>query len=339
MGLFENRNTQLPLWFMRQAGRYHKHYQKFKTQYSFETLCKTPELACEVTLGPVNDFNFDAAILFSDILFPLERLGMGLTFDPAPTISHKILNTHDVDLLQPISSPDEFYLFQKKALTLIKEKLSPNKTLIGFVGAPFTLYTYACEGSHSGNLINAKAGLYNGTFKAFSKLIISELLANMSVQATAPLDAMAIFDTAAGELSLQDYERFIIPMNKQLTKSFKEFFPYVKIIYYSKHTNLDYLKKINDNNIDVLGIDWRINMADALNEFASQYYVQGNIDPTWLTLSQEHLKSNLDIYMNRTLRKTTNLHKWIFGLGHGVLKETPEENVKFVSNYIKNYQF
>ena len=339
MGLFENRKTQLPLWFMRQAGRYHKHYQDFKAQYSFETLCKTPELACEVTLGPVNDFNFDAAILFSDILFPLERLGMGLSFDPAPTLSKKISNIKDVDSLQPISSPEKFYLFQKKALALVKEKLSPDKTLIGFIGAPFTLYTYACEGGHMGNLLNAKAGLYNGTFEAFSKLILNELLANMSMQASSPIDTMAIFDTAAGELSLQDYKRFIIHINKKLTKSFKEIFPHIKIIYYSKHTNLDYFKRINDKNIDVLGVDWRINIADAINEFEAQYYVQGNIDPTWLTLPQEHLKNNLDIYMDHTLRKIKNPHKWIFGLGHGVLKETPEDNVKFVSNYIRNYQF
>ena len=275
----------------------------------------------------------------SDILFPLERLGMGLSFHPAPTLSSKITKDQDVYSLQPISTPEEFYLFQKKALELIKEKLSPDKTLIGFVGAPFTLYAYACEGGHSGNLLSAKAGLYNGTFAAFSKLIVNELLANMSVQATAPIDAMAIFDTAAGELSLQDYERFVIPINQQLTKNFKKIFPHVKLIYYSKHTNLAYLKKINDNNIDVLGIDWRVNIADAINEFQSQYYIQGNIDPTWLLLPQNHLKHNLDIYMDHSLKKIKNPQKWIFGLGHGVLKETPEENVKFISHYIKNYIF
>jgi len=339
MGIFKDRKTQLPLWFMRQAGRYHKHYQAFKAQYSFETLCKTPALACEVTLGPVQDFNFDAAILFSDILFPLERLGMGLTFNPAPTLSKKIYCIQDVYSLQPISPPEKFYLFQKQALELIKEKLSPEKTLMGFVGAPFTLYTYACEGQHSGNLLNAKAGLYNGTFEVFSQLILNELLANMSMQASAPIDAINIFDTAAGELSLQDYERFIIPVNKQLTQSFKSIFPNVKIIYYSKNTNLDYLKKIDDKNIDVLGIDWRVNIADALNAFQTQYFVQGNIDPAWLILPKEQLKHNLDVYMDRTLGKIKNPQKWIFGLGHGVLKETPEKNVKFVSDYIKNYIF
>jgi len=157
-----------PIWMMRQAGRYHKHYQNLKKKYTFEQLCRNPELACEVTLGPIQDFDFDAAILFSDLLFPLEQLNMGLSYHTGPpTLEWKMDSLDSLKNLKVIQKSEDFYKFQGDALGLLKKALPSQKTLLGFVGAPFTLYTYATEGSHAGNLTNSKLGFYDGRFDRF----------------------------------------------------------------------------------------------------------------------------------------------------------------------------
>ena len=136
--LQENGKTRVPVWFMRQAGRYHDHYQNLKKSYDFMTLCKEPKLACEVTMGPIEEFDFDAAILFSDLLFPLEQLGMDLVYNPGPKLGSKLEKLEDLKKLN--QNPDQnFYNFQKEACTLLKQTLPKEKTRLGFVGAPFTL--------------------------------------------------------------------------------------------------------------------------------------------------------------------------------------------------------
>jgi len=162
MGLFNDRlknadgTTQVPVWFMRQAGRYHSHYQSIKKDSDFMTMCKNPKLACEITMGPIRDFNFDAAILFSDLLFPLEQLGLGLTYNPGPLLEFKLETPADLKKLKLIQESSAYYSFQKDATKLLRAELPATKSLLGFVGAPWTLYTYAVEGSHSGNLTSSK---------------------------------------------------------------------------------------------------------------------------------------------------------------------------------------
>ncbi|MEI7670264.1 MAG: uroporphyrinogen decarboxylase family protein, partial [Pseudomonadota bacterium] len=201
MGLFSDRDintdgkTQIPVWFMRQAGRYHSHYQKIKQKSDFMTMCKNPSIACEVTMGPIRDFNFDAAILFSDLLFPLEQLGMGLSYvSGPPTLQFKIEKLIDLKKCTITQPSSNFYNFQKEATELIKKELPSQKSLLGFVGAPFTLYTYAVEGSHSGNLTDSKRGFYDGRFKGFCEMLIPELLSEMSLQAQGGADAICLFD-------------------------------------------------------------------------------------------------------------------------------------------------
>ncbi len=316
---------------MRQAGRYHTHYQNIKKNSDFMSMCKTPQLACDITMGPINDFNFDAAILFSDLLFPLEHLNMGLNYASGPPkLAYKI--SDNVNKLRPIAPAEDFYKFQQAALKLLKTALPKEKTLLGFVGAPFTLYAYACEGSHAGNLIPSKKGLYNGLWNNFLELLIPSLQTEMEIQAEGGADAICIFDTAAGELSLHDYTKFALPQIKALTKNFKQKFADKQIIYYSKHTNLSYLQQIEDDNIDVLGIDWRVNINEAMHALQKDYYIQGNIDPSWLHLPWDQLKNNLNTFWNSF--DQIDLNKWICGLGHGVLPATPQENVKKTVEYI-----
>lgn len=334
MGLFNDRKnisgkTQIPVWFMRQAGRYHSHYQNIKKNSDFMTMCKNPELACEITMGPIQDFDFDAAILFSDLLFPLEQLNLGLSYHSGPpTLEFKLEKNEDLKKLKIVSPGREFYHFQKKACELLRVALPKEKTLLGFVGAPFTLYTYAVEGSHSGNLTSSKNGFYDGRFQGFMELLYPELLTEMLVQAEGGAEAICLFDTAAGELTPSDYAEFVVPWIKKITADFKKLMPNKKIVYYSKFTHVHHLRCLQDKNIDVLGVDWRHDLASVLKEFGQDYYIQGNFDQSHLHLPWEICEKKWMQFWSELQDKNLPLNKWICGLGHGVLQHTPEENVR-----------
>lgn len=336
----ENGKTRVPVWFMRQAGRYHDHYQGMKKKNTFMELCKQPKLACEVTMGPIDEFDFDAAILFSDLLFPLEHLGLGLEYSPGPKLSHHMQTLDDINKINPTSDAHDFYKFQGEACTLLKEALPQSKTLLGFVGAPFTLFGYATEGSHAGSMVKSKTGLYDGRFEMFCEYLLPNVLAEMIVQAEGGADAMCIFDTAVGELTLKDFKTYALPKLKWLTSHFKQSFPNKKIIYYSRNTHLDYLKAIEDENIDVLGVDWRNDLPHAINELSKDYYVQGNFDPCWLHLPWELCQKNLKDFYRAIVDANCDQSKWICGLGHGVLQHTPQENVKKAVSFIhENFRY
>lgn len=346
MGLFNDRlknsdsKIQVPVWFMRQAGRYHSHYQNIKKGSDFMTMCKNPKLACEITMGPIQDFNFDAAILFSDLLFPLEQLGLGLTYAPGPILEFKLETLADLKRCKLIQDSKSYYNFQKEATKLLRAELPKNKTLLGFVGAPWTLYTYAVEGSHAGNLTSSKKGFYDGRFKGFCEMLIPELLTEMSLQAEGGADAICLFDTAVGELTFPDFKEFILPVLRQVTSEFKKLHPTKKIVYYSKLTHLNYLQEIQDKNIDVLGIDWRMDLVQVLKVLGNDYMIQGNFDPSYLHYEWPLVEKKLEQFWAPLKSSGVNLDRWICGLGHGVLQQTPEVNVKKTVEYIhKNFVY
>jgi uroporphyrinogen decarboxylase len=171
-----------PVWFMRQAGRYHSHYQKLKETYSFIELCKKPEVACEATMGPIRDFGFDAAILFSDLLFPLEVMGTGLRYDPGPKLDRHLKTVADLKLLRGGKELASQLNFQADAMKLIRKELPLDKGLLGFVGGPLTLFCYAVDGSHAGGLESSRTGLKDGRFEGFSALLLDLLAENMALQ-------------------------------------------------------------------------------------------------------------------------------------------------------------
>ncbi|PIP94231.1 MAG: uroporphyrinogen decarboxylase [Bdellovibrio sp. CG11_big_fil_rev_8_21_14_0_20_39_38] len=332
MGLFVRTRTasgqsNVPVWFMRQAGRYHSHYQEIKKNSDFMTMCKNPQLACDVTMGPIDCFHFDAAILFSDLLFPLEQMGLGLVYDPGPKLAKNIHTLDDVKNLKMLDSARNFYKFQGQAVDLLRKKLPEDKTLLGFVGAPFTLYAYAVEGGHSGSLISSKQGFYDGRWAAFTERLLPELFQEMLVQAESGADAICLFDTAAGELTYNDYKEYVLPVLRKITSQFKKSFPQKKIIYYSKFTHINYLQAIEDENIDVLGIDWRVSIKDALDTLGSDYMIQGNLDPAHLHLPWPLLEKKWEQLWSEVKLSKHSADRWIAGLGHGVLQQTPEENV------------
>lgn len=337
MDIFENRGSTLPVWFMRQAGRYHSHYQNIKKDSDFMTMCKSPELACEVTLGPIQDFGFNAAILFSDLLFPLEQLGMGLSYHSGPpTLEWHLQTPEDVKKLKVTAPGKEFYKFQGDACKLLRERLPKDVTLLGFVGAPFTLYTYAVEGSHAGNLVSAKQGLFDGRFEAFTNILMPELLSEMLVQAQSGAQAIALFDTAAGELCVSDYKEFIVPKISKLLSDFKSQSPKTKIIYYSKHTQAGFIKALDLTNIDVIGVDWRCDLVEIQKLLPPHVFIQGNLDPAWLHLPWELLEKKATRYYQDLRERGLDFKRWTAGLGHGVLIKTPETNVRNLVKLIQS---
>lgn len=337
MDIFENRGSTLPVWFMRQAGRYHSHYQNIKKDSDFMTMCKNPELACEVTLGPIQDFGFNAAILFSDLLFPLEQLGMGLSYHSGPpTLEWHLQTPEDVKKLKVTVPGKEFYKFQGDACKLLRERLPKDVTLLGFVGAPFTLYTYAVEGSHAGNLVSAKQGLFDGRFEAFTNILMPELLSEMLVQAQNGAQAIALFDTAAGELCVSDYQEFIVPKISKLLSDFKAQSPKTKVIYYSKHTQAGFIKALDLTNIDVIGVDWRCDLVEIQKLLPSHVFIQGNLDPAWLHLPWELLEKKATRYYQDLRERGLDFKRWTAGLGHGVLIKTPETNVRNLVKLIQS---
>ena len=337
MGILENRGSTLPVWFMRQAGRYHSHYQGIKKNSDFMTMCKNPELATEVTLGPIQDFGFNAAILFSDLLFPLEQLGLGLSYlSGPPTLEWHLNSTEKIKDLKVTKPAKEFYAFQGEACRLLRERLPKDVTLLGFVGAPFTLYTYAVEGSHAGNLVSAKKGLFDGRWDAFTKLLIPEVIEEMVIQAEGGADAVCLFDTAAGELSPGDYDEIVVPKIHEILQGFKERCPGKKIIYYSKHTQIAHMKCLNFDLIDVLGVGWRCDLVEVQKILPAHVFIQGNLDPAWLHLPWEILERKATKYYDDLRKRGLDFSRWIAGLGHGVLIQTPEENVRGLVKLIQS---
>jgi uroporphyrinogen decarboxylase len=317
-----------PVWMMRQAGRYHSHYQSLKRYNDFISLCREPQLAAETALGPIHDFNFDAAILFSDLLFPLEAMGMGLVYDPGPKLDFHLQTLADVQKLRGGADLATRLQFQADALRLTRQRLRADKGLIGFVGGPFTLYVYAAAGSHE-KAEQAVAGLTNGIYDAFNTKLLDLLAANMALQSAAGAECIALLDTAAGEIDAGTYGRHIVPVLADLLARFRKLDATTPVLYYSRGTDPQYWDQLTALPIQGLGIDWRQDLAATLERYAQRWAIQGNVDPEWLHLPGEELEHRLREYFARIRALPAPLRRgWICGLGHGVLQRTPEANVR-----------
>lgn len=310
-----------PVWFMRQAGRYHKHYQALKKTYTFMELCKKPELAAEVALGPIADFDFDVSIMFSDLLFPLEALGMGLTYDPGPKLGWHLTES-TLAKLRPFASAIEDLQFQNEVLRATRKVLPKDKSLIGFIGGPWTLFTYACEGEHKGSLVSAKTNL--SLYHNFCEYLLPLLEANIQLQLEGGAEIVMMFDTAAGELSPRTFHDNIESHILTLAKKFPG-----KIGYYSKGTTPWHIQSLRQKPVFAgFGVDHRFEIADVLKE-NTRGFIQGNFDQALLFSSSEDFEQHLASYLE-PIKLLTPIQRrgWVCGLGHGVLPQTPEENVR-----------
>jgi uroporphyrinogen decarboxylase len=311
-----------PIWFMRQAGRYHKHYQNLRSQHSFMELCKQPELAAQVALGPVEEFDFDVSILFSDILFPLEALGMGLDYtDHGPQLGMK-LRPDNISQLKPVEDAIAFMHFQKEAVKATRAALPSHKSLIGFIGGPWTLFVYASEGSHAGSLIESKKMI--SAFPAFLDKMYPLLKENIRMQLEGGAEIVMIFDTAAGEVSPLFFREHLQPVLARLSQDYPG-----KIGYYSKGTQSAFF----DSNFVQLpwagqGFDHRCYLPQCF-QIQNKGFVQGNFDQSLLFQDDADFKKSLQNFLSpmKDLPQSQRAG-WVCGLGHGVLPKTPEKNVK-----------
>lgn len=308
-----------PIWLMRQAGRYHSHYQNLKTKYSFEELCTIPELICETTMGPIRDFDFDAAILFSDILFPLDYLGMELAFNPGPQFSKPL--TEELLKNEKDKNFSDYIQFQINGLKLIRETLPMNKSLIGFIGGPYTLFQFAQRHPKS------NSDLLNN----FLPLIENILEKNIDLQFTVDLDLLMIFDTEAQHLSLEEFNSIIKPFIEKMTLKYPG-----RIGYFTKNIDskkFESLKTIKDLRLTVMGSDHNI-----FNELPNtKLSLQGNFSNEQLAeIDESKFKENLSNFVKYIQDQDKSRRSgWICSLDHGVLKTTPEKNVKLFIETIR----
>lgn len=313
-----------PVWFMRQAGRYHRHYQHLRAKHSFMDLCKKPELATEVALGPVEDFDFDVAILFSDLLFPLEAMGMGLSYgDGGPKLGWH-LNADNIGQLKKCNDALPALQFQKEAMYLTRSRLARDKSLIGFVGGPWTLFTYAAQGKHDGSLIEAKQSMFS-LYRDFAALLVPLLIQNIRLQFEGGAEVVMLFDTAAGELSPFLFHEYVVPDLQKLAEAYPG-----KLGYYSKSTHRSYLLHpfFKSGLLAGLGVDHRWDMSLAF-PLSPSGFVQGNFDQALLHLSKDDFRRELDRHLMRFREMSPEARAgWVCALGHGVLPKTPEDNVR-----------
>ena len=336
--LKKQNQSRPPVWFMRQAGRYHSHYQELRKKYSFTELCKVPELACETTMGPIRDFDFDAAILFSDILFPLEAMGMGLEYNEGPQLAWHLRHVADLKRLQGGEVLASHLKFQADAMRLIRQSLPEDKGLLGFVGGPLTLYCYAVEGSHQGDLASAREGLWDGRFSGFVELLIDLLAENMAMQAREGASTIAVLDTCAGEFDPETYAKFVVPSLQVLFERFKKKCPHTPLLYYSKGTSELHWEKLRGLPFEGLGIDWRHSMPEVLTKWGQYWAIQGNVDPRALFLEPKELETLLRGFFQSVLDLPAQARQgWICGLGHGVLPQTPEQSVRLFLKLQREY--
>lgn len=323
------RTDYTPVWFMRQAGRYMPEYQKIRQKYDFLTMCKTPEIAAEVTLQPVKVLGVDAAILFSDILIPLEGMGLKVEFieERGPQVLPNIRTVADLKFIRELNLEKIDFVFNSINI-LIKEL---NVPLIGFAASPFTLATYVIEGGSTKEFVNTKRFMFlepEGFHKLMS-LFTSATQKYLNEQIRAGVHAVQIFDTWAGILSPFDYEIFVKPYVKRLIESLKT----VPVIYFCSNTAglINHLKELD---ADVLSIDWRIDIQDA-TDLLENKPLQGNLDPLTLLGSEEELFKRTE----KVLIGARGAKSHIFNLGHGVNINTSVDKLKKLVDFVHEFKF
>jgi len=309
---------------MRQAGRYLAEYREIRKSHGLLEICRTPELAVEVTLQPVRKFDFDAAILFSDLLVPLEPLGIPFSFaqGEGPRIESPIRSRSDVDRLRKVE-PRESLAFTLEAIGLLRRELEV--PLIGFAGAPFTLASYAIEGGPSKTFEKTKALMYEDpeTWHLLLSTLASVVRDYLTAQIEAGVAAVQLFDSWVGALSPEDYRKLVLPHSRSILEPLSKLG--VPRIHFGTGT-AGLLREMREAGGDVIGLDWRIDLDRVWREVGDDVAVQGNLDPLALFAPKDVLLERVDT----VLRQAAGRPGHVFNLGHGILPGTPVENVQLL---------
>ena len=311
-----------PIWLMRQAGRYMPEYRAVRNQTTFLELCKNPSLAAEVTVTAAERLGVDAAIIFADILLILEPMGVDLEFakGEGPVIHNPVRKAADVDRLRQLEDVSALD-FVNEAIRQTRAALKPDIPLIGFAGAPFTLASYLTEGAGSKNYVHTKQLMYNdsGAWHAMMSLIAASLGKYLNAQIDAGAQAVQLFDSWVGALSPDDYREFVLPHTRTVIEQIK---PGVPVIHFGTGTAA-LLELMREAGGDVIGFDWRVRLDEAWARVGHDVAVMGNLDPVVLFADQQVLRKQARRILDQAGRRPGH----IFNLGHGILPETPVENV------------
>ena len=323
-----------PIWLMRQAGRYMPEYRQLRESCSILEIIKTPELACQVTMQPINAFNLDAAIIFADILPLLEAMGLELDFvgGEGPVIYNPIRSVRDVQQLKVVA-PEASLWFTLEAIKLARVELDARGLpLIGFSGAPYTLAAYAIEGSSSKQYLRTK-GLMMGEPATWHQLMekLSEMVGQyLLAQAQAGAQVLQVFDSWVGSLAPVDYREYVLPYSRRAIEIASQ--AGVPVIHFGTGTN-GLLELLRDAGGDVIGVDWSIDLDSAWARIGEQRGIQGNLDPVALFAPWEALQARAKTVIDQAAGRPGH----IFNLGHGILPETPVDNVKRLVDFVHEY--
>jgi uroporphyrinogen decarboxylase len=311
-----------PIWLMRQAGRYLREYRDVRKRVNFLELCKTPSLAAEVTVTAAERLGVDAAIIFADILLITEPLGLELEFSKGegPVIHNPVRSAADIERLREIEDVGALE-FVFDAIRETRRSLRSNIPLIGFAGAPFTLASYIVEGGASKNYIRTKSMIYNdaGAWHAMLSLISRGLVKYLNAQIEAGAQAVQLFDSWVGTLSPEDYREYAMPHTRSVIEGIK---PGTPVIHFGTGT-ASLLESMREAGGDVIGLDWRVRLDEGWRRIGCDAGIMGNLDPTALLANQDHLCAEVKKILNQAGGRAGH----IFNLGHGILPDTPVENV------------
>ena len=312
-----------PVWMMRQAGRYLPEYRAIRAKHSFLEMCKTPELAAEVTIQPVRRYEIDAAIIFADILLPLEPMGVGLEFakGEGPVIHNPVRTMADVERLKPIDAARQIeYLM--KAIRIVLKELDSKVPLIGFTGAPFTLASYIIEGGGSRNYEHAKAMMFSEpkTWHRLMEHLTGVIINYLNAQIDTGVQAVQVFDSWVGALGPSDYREFVLPHQKNVIAGIKRTVPLIHFAHGAAHL----LEMVSEAGGDVIGLDWRCDLDQAWKRVGYDKAVQGNLDPVTLFGSKEFIRKRTKEILDRAAGRAGH----IMNLGHGILQQTPLDHAE-----------
>ncbi|HEX4006279.1 MAG TPA: uroporphyrinogen decarboxylase [Acidobacteriaceae bacterium] len=321
-----------PVWFLRQAGRYMAEYQAVRKHHSLLEICKQPALAAEVTITAAEKLDVDAAIIFADLLLPFECMGLDFEFQAGegPVIHAPVRTAEDVARLRTDRAAELSYVGE--ALERVAAHFHDRVGIIGFCGAPFTLASYMIEGGGSRNYVHTKTLMYRqpDVWRRLLEKLAAVLREFAAQQVEAGADVIQIFDSWAGALSVEDYREFVLPITKSLVRDVQAFG--VPVIYFGVDT-ASLLRAMRETGADVLGLDWRTPLDKAWHGLDYACAVQGNLDPITLFAEPELIRNRV----RHILDQAAGHPGHIFNLGHGIVPNTPVENVQAAVKFVREY--
>ena len=322
-----------PVWFMRQAGRYMKQYRDIRAKFGMLELCKHPDLAAQITLQPVEILDVDAAIIFADLLLPVEPMGLKLRFaaGEGPVIDNPVRTSSDIDSLSISNTDDLGYVGE--SIQIVSRALSGRVPVIGFVGAPFTMASYMIEGGASRNFIRTKQMMYRDETlwrRLMGKLV--DVLGSFGIlQVSAGARVIQVFDSWVGALGPDDYVRYVAPYSRALIERIRS--SSAPVIHFGTGA-AGFFKELHAAGGDIMGVDWRANIDQAWMDISYRSAVQGNLDPAILFAPIPEIR----VRVHELLRRTSSRPGHIFNLGHGILPETPVESVKACVEIVREFK-